>query len=576
MSSSVSIELLSLCDPRGAQRKPVELAPRPESLKGKKVLLLNNSQLTGHQHTYGAVLDWLNDYLRDLEGATCTFGERNLFDISREEMGEFAGEIARSGVAGVVIALCKGGMTQPSSLTAVEIERHGVPCVLICAEHGIALARETASSFAPGLPIVQVEPAKGDAAVFGKAETEAVAPKIVAGLTRKPAELVAEFRAQVPSSDISSQGAIRLADFEAPLVGTKMKLDPSQFAMDYYEKLCAADMCDGLPIIPPTEPRVAAMLSQTDRDPNAVLVADLPPSGASITIRSLAVNAVMAGCRPQYFPILVTAFEAMSDPAYRLFQGAITTHPSGNAVIVSGPLAAELDIHSGGGCMGPGFRANATIGRAVNLTIMNVTRAIPGKTDMSNFGSPAEFTYCVAESDADNPWQPLHTDLYGPEITSVTVHKCEAPHNVLDPRSGPEGFLKTIAGTAATPGGNNMTHLGQIIVFLNPDQAEMLAAASWSKRDIQEFLFETARLPQDASQRRLRPVFPPHFHELAMVPVMLSPDDVIVLVCGRGGPHAMVAIPWGLSSAINRPVSWKDGSPILTFKGRAGVQKRQQ
>ena len=569
MASSVSIELLPLCDPRGTQRKPVELAPRPQTLKGKKILLLNNSQLTGHQHTYGAVLNWLNDYLRDREGAICTFGERNLFDISRQEMSEFADEIAKSGAEGVVIALCKGGMTQPTSLMAVEIERHGVPCVLMCAEHGITLARETAASFAPGLPIVQVEPATGDAAIFGKAETEAVAPKVVASLTRKPAELVAEFRAHAPSGEISPDGKMRLADFNAPMAGAKLTLDPSQFAMDYYEKLCATDMCDGLPIIPPTEARVAAMLSHTDRNPDAVLVADLPPSGASITIRSLAVNAVMAGCRPQYFPILVTAFEAMSDPAYRLFQGAITTHPSGNAVVVSGPLATELGIHSGGGCMGPGFRANATIGRAVNLTIMNVTRAIPGKTDMSNFGSPAEFTYCVAESDADNPWQPLHTDLYGPDITSVTVHKCESPHNVLDPRSGPEGFLKAIAGTAATPGGNNMTHLGQIIVFLNPDQAQMLAGAGWSKRDIQEFLFGTARLPQDASKRRLRPVFPPHFHQLAMVPVMLSPDDVIVLVCGRGGPHAMVAIPWGLSSAISRPVSWKDGSPILTLKNQS-------
>jgi hypothetical protein len=576
MSSSISIELLPLCDPRGAQRTPVELAPRPEALKGRKILLLNNTQLTGHQHTYGAVLDWLSDYLRDREGAICTFDERNLFDVSRQEMGEFAAEIAKSGAEGVVIALCKGGMTQPSSLTAVEIESHGVPCVLMCAEHGTTLAHETAASFAPGLPIVQVEPATGDAAVFGKVETETVAPKVVAGLTRKPAKLMAEFRAEMPSSGISPDGKMRLATFDAPMVDAKLTLDPSQFAMDYYEKLCAADMCDGLPVIPPTEARVEAMLSQTDRNPGAVLVADLPPSGASITIRSLAVNAVMAGCQPRYFPILVTAFEAMSDPAYRLFQGAITTHPSGNAVIVSGPLAAELAIHSGGGCMGPGFRANATIGRAVNLTIMNVTRAIPGKTDMSNFGSPAEFTYCVAESDADNPWQPLHTDLYGAEITSVTVHKCESPHNVLDPRSGPEGFLKAIAGTAATPGGNNMTHLGQIIVFLNPDQAEMLAKAGWSKRDIQEFLFETARLPQEASQRRLRPIIPPHFHQLAMVPVMLSPDDVIVVVCGRGGPHAMVAIPWGLSSAISRPVSWKDGSPILPRKTQVEGQKRRQ
>src|SRR6185436_566591 len=153
----------------------------------------------------------------------------------------------------------------------------------------------------------------------------------------------------------------------------------------------------GLPVIPPTAKRVDAMLGFTDRDPEQGLVNEIPPSGATITVRSLAVNAVMAGCRPAYFPILVAAFQAIADPAYRAFQGAITTHPSGNAIVVSGPLADELGIASGPGCLGPGFRANATIGRAINLTIMNVARAIPGKSDLGVFGSPAEFTYCFAE-----------------------------------------------------------------------------------------------------------------------------------------------------------------------------------
>src|SRR4029077_17249190 len=139
-----------------------------------------------------------------------------------------------------------------------------------------------------------------------------------------------------------------------------------------YEELCAAEVGDGLPVIPPTEKRVAAMLQFTDLDSDDVFVRELPPRGASVMVRSLAVNAVMAGCRPEYFPVLVAVFQAVSDPAYRAYQGAITTHPSGNAVVVSGPLAEELGIQSGYGCLGPGFRANATIGRAVNLAIMNV------------------------------------------------------------------------------------------------------------------------------------------------------------------------------------------------------------
>jgi len=572
MSSTVSIELLPLSDPRGAQKQPVPLAPRLKDLKGKSTLLFDNSQLTGHIHHYGPLLDWLEGYLTQKHGAACSRGTQNLFDVSRDEMIALAEGISKSGAQAVVIALCKGGMTQPTSLFAVELERRGLPCVLVCTGHAVALASGTAASFVPGLPIVVAKMAAPSEDQFGKAEAEAIAPEIVAGMTKDAAELLREFQERYAGSAVAANGNITLPDVVLPATDsagkTVVKLDPAQFAAEFYERMCDADMCDGFPVIPPTQRRVDDMLAHTDRDPELVLVADCPPSGSSITIRSLAVNAVMAGCKPEYFPILVTAFEAISDPEYRLFQGAITTHPSGNAVVVSGPLARELGIHSGGGCLGPGFRANATIGRAVNLTIMNVTRAIPDKSDMSVFGSPAEFTFCFAESDEHNPWQPLHTDLYGPEVTSVTVHKCESPHNVVDPRNGPEALMRAIASTAATLGGNNLTHLGQLLILLNPDHAEMLAEAKWSKRDVKEFLYEIARHPQAASTRRVRPVFPPYFHKLDMVPVMRSPDDVFVLVGGRRGPHSMVAIPWGLSSAVSRAVTTRDGAPILTLKGR--------
>jgi hypothetical protein len=280
----------------------------------------------------------------------------------------------------------------------------------------------------------------------------------------------------------------------------------------------------------------------------------------------------MAGCRPEYFPVLVAAFQAISDAAYRAYQGAITTHPAGNAVVVSGPLVDELGIQSGYGCLGPGFRANATIGRAVNLTVMNVARAIPGKTDLGTFGSPAEFTYCFAESDKDNPWQPLHTELYGPDTTSVTVHKCEGPHNVMDPRSTPEELLKAIAATAATPGGNNLIHPSQLLVLLNPGQARMLSKAGWSKRDVQEFLFETARHPVELVRRQERATFPPEFLNLPRVPVMRSPDDAIVVVCGGTGTFSMVGVPWGLSKAVSRPVTLKDASPLRTLRGRSSIR----
>ena len=574
MSSQIEVQTESMLDPRGDfRRKPASLAPRLPNLQGRNILLFDNTQLTTQLVRFGPFFRWLSDYLQTEHGATCTFGSQNLLKGAKEDLPKLADQISGSGVDGVVIALCNAGITQPTSLFVAELEQRGVPCVQICTDQGYSLAGITASNYAPGLPIVVVEPATGDKETFGKAQTIAIAPEIISGLTSSPAVLLERFRMRFSSEalHIAKDGKIDLPAVSTAATNTQgkatIKIDPGQFAERLYEALCASDMCDGLPVITPTENRVAAMLRYTDLEPDHALVNEIPPSGATITMRTLAVNAVMAGCRPEYFPILVAAMQAVADPDYRIFQGAITSHPGGNAIVVSGPLAEELGIQSGYGCLGPGYRANATIGRAINLTIMNGARAIPGKSDLGVFGSPAEFTYCFAESEKNNPWRPLHTDLYGPETTSVTVNKCEGPHNVLDPRGGPEELLRTIAATAATPGGNNLVYLGQILVMLNPGQARMIAEAGWSKRDVKEFLFETARHPVELASRQSRTTFPPYYLKLEQVPVMRSPDDVILVVCGGYGGHAMVGIPWGFSKAVSRPITLKDGSPLRTIKG---------
>ena len=575
MSMQVSIQPESMVDPRGDfRRKPVSLAPRIASLKGKTVLLFDNTQLTTQLTVFGPIFHWLSAYFQNEHGAICSYDSRNLLKGSKEELARLADEISHTGIHAVVIALCNAGITQPTSLFAAELESHGIPCVQMCTDLGYPLAGVTATNYVPGLPIVLARPATGEKEVFGKAETDTIAPEIAAGLTADTAKLLEVFRTRFPfgAPRFAENGKIQLSSVLASSTEIKGKttvtVDPGQFAEDLYDELCAADMCDGLPVIPPTGKRVEAMLDFSDLDPDQALVDEMPPSGASITVRSLAVNAVMAGCRPEYFPIVVAAMQAIADPVYRIFQGAITTHPAGNAIVVSGPLADELGIHSGPGCLGPGFRANATIGRAINLTIMNGARAIPGKSDLGVFGSPTEFTCCFAESDKNNPWQPLHTDLYGPEITSVTVNKCEAPHNVLDPRGGPEDLLRTIAAVAATPGGNNLVYLGQLLVMLNVSQAARIAKAGWSKRDVKEFLFETARHPVELASQQARATFPPYFLKLPQVPVMRSPDDVILVVCGGKGGHAMVGVPWGFSKSASRAVTLKDGSPLLTLKDR--------
>ena len=173
------------------------------------------------------------------------------------------------------------------------------------------------------------------------------------------------------------------------------------------------------------------MLAASPLPPEQTLIGPPMPSGSAITVRNLAINAVLAGCRPEYFPVVLAVVRAMAAPEYRFFHTAITTHPGGVAIVVSGPIAEELGIASGQGCLGPGFRANATIGRAVNLTLINVARSIPGRSSLATHASPAQYSYCFAERLEGHPWQPLHEEYADASTSTVTVLKCEAPHNVL-------------------------------------------------------------------------------------------------------------------------------------------------
>ena len=189
---------------------------------------------------------------------------------------------------------------------------------------------------------------------------------------------------------------------------------------------------DGLPITPPTPERVAAMLAASNLEPQQV-VAQLPPNWGDATVERLAVNAVMAGCLPDYLPVIVAGVSAMSDPAFNLYAVQATTHSCAPLFIVNGPIRAQLGLNSGSGAYGPGWRANAAIGRAVRLALLNIGGGYPGIGDMSTQGAPSKYTYCVAENEEANPWTPLHVERgFAPEQSTVTVLAGEPPHNIND------------------------------------------------------------------------------------------------------------------------------------------------
>ena len=215
-------------------------------------------------------------------------------------------------------------------------------------------------------------------------------------------------------------------------VNAEKLAEPGSFMeeiMDYFNE---EHLSDGLPIIPPTPGRYERMMAYCPFNPGMVLAKEIGPTGKDITVKDVAVAAIMAGCKPEHMPILVTAFKALANPKYNFLQSVTTSHPGGNMVLVSGPLAQELGISGGQGCLGPGYPANATIGRAVNLVIMNVCRSVPGVCDLDCLASQAEFTYCFAEEPKLTPWKMINEERYDSETTTVMVLKAEPPHDIID------------------------------------------------------------------------------------------------------------------------------------------------
>src|SRR3989441_4855449 len=187
---------------------------------------------------------------------------------------------------------------------------------------------------------------------------------------------------------------------------------------------------DGLPVIPPTRERVERMLAGTRRERDDLLGA-MPPNYGRLTVEKAAINAVLAGCRPDYLPVVIAAAECACDPAFNLHGVATSTHFSAPLVLVNGPIRPRIGLNSSFGVFGPGYRANATIGRALRLLMINIGGVRPGEISMSTFGHPGRYTYCIAENEEASPWPPFHASRGFPaEVSTVTLFAGEGPHGI--------------------------------------------------------------------------------------------------------------------------------------------------
>ena len=327
---------------------------------------------------------------------------------------------------------------------------------------------------------------------------------------------------------------------------------------------------DGLPIVPPTAQRVQRMLAYCDR-PWDEPIAAIPPRYGEATPLRLAANAVMAGCRPEYFPLVVLAIEAMCEKQFNLYGIQATTHPCSPLIIVNGPVARELGINSGHNAFGAGTQSNAAIGRAVRLALVNIGGAVSGAGDMSTFGSPAKYSYCIAENEAASPWEPLHVERGFPAVAStVTVVGAECPHNINDHESvTAQGILTMIAGTVAITGSNDVFYAerGEPVIVLGPEHAATVAADGLSKADAKRFLYERAQLPlgrfsRENIERGLRIRFPErlaHAGPDVLVPMVRSPDDFMIVVLGGSGKHSAYIPTFGLTNAVTRALKFNNG-----------------
>ena len=333
---------------------------------------------------------------------------------------------------------------------------------------------------------------------------------------------------------------------------------------EVYAEFVRREWCDGLPIVAPTPQRVRAMLAGAGADPGESLGV-MPPLWRDCTLEKLAVNAVMAGCEPAYFPVIVAAVQAMLDPAFNLYGVQATTHPVAPLLVVGGPCAVSIGLHGGAGCFGPGFRANATVGRAIRLILMNVGGAWPGRSDMATQGSPAKFAYAIAEREDASPWPPLRVALgFQADQSVVTVFGGEGPHNVNDHVSvTAAGILTNVADVATTLGSNVGWYFtqSQLLVALGPEHAATIAGDGLSRADVQRFVFEHARMPLGRMKQSGMwgmHDWPAWMQEVtddtARLPRVPSPDDVFIVVAGGSGKHSAVVPNCTFSRAVSRVI----------------------
>ena len=320
--------------------------------------------------------------------------------------------------------------------------------------------------------------------------------------------------------------------------------DPASLIEAYFER----GWTDGLPVVPPTKTSIAAALAAAGLTGHEIL-GEIPGRNTVVTADKVAINAVLAGCRPEYAPVVVAAVRGLCHPDFAYHGPASSTGGSAMVVIVNGPIARRIGVNAGNNAFGQGTRANATIGRAVRLVMMNVMNTRPGLLDRATLGNPGKYSFCFAESDDGHPWEPLQVERgYRREQSTVTVYASNSLYQVYNQLARtPEPLLRCFADALSNLGVSNIIGFSQSLVVFGGEHAELLRESRWSKRQVRDFLVAHARRSVADFKRAGRlPGAVSEADETTWRYIFDDPDD-IALVCagGRAGSWSACLPGWG-------------------------------
>jgi hypothetical protein len=320
--------------------------------------------------------------------------------------------------------------------------------------------------------------------------------------------------------------------------------DPRELIEAYYE----AGWTDGLPVVPPSPASIAAMLAAGGLRGDEV-IGEIAGRNTVVVADKVAINAVMAGCRPEYLPVVVAAIRGLCHPDFAYHGPASSTGGSAMVLIVNGPLARRLEINAGNNAFGQGHRANATIGRAVRLTMMNVMNTRPGLLDRATLGNPGKYSFCFAEQEDDHPWEPLHvTRGLRAQDSAVTVYASNSLYQVYNQLAAePEPLLRCFADALGNLGAPNVKGFNEALVVFAGEHAEVLRASGWSRKQVQQFLVaHTRRRVADFKRAARLPGPVAADDETTWRHLFERPEDILIVCAGgRAGSWSACLPGWG-------------------------------